>query len=98
MALKTVDQLSVSEKLYAEKIMRETEHLRKRVTLYKRNDSSLALFRTQLMNNITEFVIRKVTNKPMTKKLTSYIDYWRNDGPGGIGEDIVALFDAMREV
>jgi hypothetical protein len=32
------------------------------------------------------------------KKLEKYLDYWAKDGPGGIGENIIALFKAMEEM
>jgi hypothetical protein len=96
--MKSIEQLRVSEKYYADRIMAQTTDLRKTVTLYKKNDPSMAMFRITAMNNIQEFIIRKVTGLKQTKKLEKYLDYWAKDGPGGIGENIIALFKAMEEM
>jgi len=96
--MKTIEQLTVSERYYADRIMEQTTELRKTVTLYKKNDPAYAMFRVTAMNNIQEFIIRKVTGLKQPKKITNYIEYWEKDGPDGIGESIVKLFNAMDSI
>ena len=79
--------------MYAEMIIKGTESLRKKVTLYKKGDPGLARFRATAMNHIQDFIIRKVQGRNQTAALKKYLDYWREDQ--GIGKDIIALFDAM---
>ena len=85
--------LSVSEQLHAEQIIKGTEALRKKVTLYKKGDPGLARFRVTAMNHIQDFIVRKVQGRKQTASLKKYLDYWREDQ--GIGKDIIALFDGM---
>lgn len=81
----------------ASEILKRTTSLRTPVTLYKRNDPGLALFRTQALNMFQSAVVAKVTNKPRPKRLQTWLDGWASDAPGGIGEDITALFKAVEE-
>ena len=76
-------------------IMRATTELRKRITLYKRGDGKLALFRVTAFNMVQDAVILKVLNRPWTKAITSWLDWW-NDG-SDLGKDIQALFQAIKE-
>ena len=85
--------LSVSEQLYAEKIIKGTETLRKKVTLYKKDDPGLARFRITAMNHIQDFITRKIQGRKQTAKLKKFITQWQDDQ--GIGKDIIALFEAM---
>lgn len=79
------------------KIMESTSVARKKVTMYKKNDTSLALFRIEACNMIEKAVICQVTNKPYPKKLKTYLTNWSIDGPGGIGEDIIELFNQIEK-
>ena len=85
--------LSVSEQLHAEQIVKGTESLRRKITLYKKDDPGLARFRITAMNHIQEFIIRKVQGRKQTTKLKKFLAYWQDDQ--GVGKDITALFDAM---
>lgn len=85
--------LSVDEQMHAEKILKETEALRKKVMLYKKGDPALARFRVTAMNHIQEFIVRKVQGKKQPAALKKYLEYWQKDQ--GIGKNIIALFDAM---
>ncbi|QVV97190.1 hypothetical protein 2017DRC82_0085 [Vibrio phage ICP1] len=50
------------------------------ITLYKKNDAGLALFRLTARNNLQQVLIRMVLNKPLTKDLKSFISNWFYDG------------------
>lgn len=69
--------------------------VRKRVTMHGAGDESLALFRTIACTNICEVTTRSVARKPYTKAVQKWINTWRNDGPGGIGEEITLLVNMI---
>lgn len=79
----------------AEKIMEATRELRRKVTLYKKGDPNMALFRIEAMNMIQEAVLRQAVGVPYSKKLEKHIEYWELDS--GIGKDITALFRGIEE-
>lgn len=80
----------------AEKIVTLTTPTRKTITLYKKNDEGLALFRVTAMNNIQELIIRKVKGLEKTKKLTNWLEFW-NDG-SHLGNAIQSLNEQIDSI
>lgn len=79
----------------AEKIINDTTNVRKKITLYKKNDAGLAMFRLTAFNNIQDAIICRVKNKPYTKRINEFLDFWA-DG-SDLGDNIQHLFSAIKD-
>lgn len=53
---------------------------RKRITLYKSSDESLALFRTKAANMLVEISARGVASRPLKVDQARYVNQWLCDG------------------
>ena len=74
-------------------IAKRTGAVRKKITLYKKNDESLALFRIQAFNHILRAMVRKVQGKRQLKKTSDWVKAW--DDGSDLGNSIQDLFSQI---
>lgn len=85
--------LSVDQQMHAEKIIAGTKDLRQTITLYKKNDEGLALFRVQAFNHISCAILSKALGHKLPAPTKKWLKFWKNDA--GIGQNITKLFDSI---
>jgi len=88
-------ELTAEQFEQAKAIMEKTADIRKKVTLYRKGDIEMAMFRVQAMNIIQDAVIRKVTEKKRVKKINDFVEYWNDNSE--LGNNIQELFKAIEE-
>ena len=68
------------------KLIEETATTRKAITLYKREDEGLALFRAHATNRLLMLAQRVVAKRPLTKELKKYFKRWTSEPLGSAGD------------
>lgn len=65
----------------AQEIARRPELVRTRriLTLYKKNDEGLALFRIEAANHLIEILTRTIARKKLLKATREWLETWSND-------------------
>ena len=67
-------------------LIKHTEESRKAITLYKRQDEGLAMFRIQATRRLIELNQRVVMKRPLPKDLKKYFKRWLSEPAGGVGD------------
>jgi hypothetical protein len=87
--------LTVDQEMFAETIVKGTKELRQEITLYKKNDPDLALFRVTAANHIQDIILARVMFKKIPAKTRKWLKYW--EGDLGIGAKIHELAKAIED-